>query len=130
MIIPFTYNILKRHPALMSMIHRTNEQDNENGASPSSYSLVEQCYHSLVACFFHICFTDPFDPLEVNPIKTEAIQSSLWELYSHRNHYHSAVSTLAKIFEEAFTKPNYAMEDFLDHTYGTVRLVPHVPFSP
>ncbi|KAG5642180.1 hypothetical protein DXG03_003443 [Asterophora parasitica] len=30
------------------------------------------------------------------------------------------VSTLVKIFSEAFTKPSYAMEDFLDHTYGTL----------
>lgn len=25
MIIPFTYNILKRHPALMTMIHRSGD---------------------------------------------------------------------------------------------------------
>ena len=52
---------------------------------------------------------------------TNALDSSLWELVSHRNHYHPSVSTLAKIFQEAFRKPNYALEDFLDHTYGTVR---------
>ena len=52
---------------------------------------------------------------------TNALESSLWELVSHRNHYHPSVSTLAKIFQEAFRKPNYALEDFLDHTYGTVR---------
>jgi len=28
---------------------------------------------------------------------------------------------MARIFGEAFTKPGYSMEDFLDHTYGTVR---------
>jgi U3 small nucleolar RNA-associated protein 19 len=27
---------------------------------------------------------------------------------------------LAKIFSEVFTKPSYALEDFLDHTYATV----------
>lgn len=64
---------------------------------------------------------DPFDFNEPNPTLSNAIDSSLWELHTHREHYHSAVSTLAKIFEEAFTKPNYALEDFLDHTYTTVR---------
>lgn len=63
---------------------------------------------------------DPFDYNEPNPTLTNAIDSSLWELYTHRQHYHSAVSTLVRIFEEAFTKPNYALEDFLDHTYSTV----------
>jgi U3 small nucleolar RNA-associated protein 19 len=52
---------------------------------------------------------------------TNALDSSLWELVSHVNHYHPSVSTLAKIFQEAFRKPSYALEDFLDHTYGTVR---------
>ncbi|KAH8093777.1 CBF-domain-containing protein [Cristinia sonorae] len=92
MIIPFTYNLLKKHPSLMAMIHR-------------EVLIVE---------------LDPFNNSEPNPTKTQAIDSSLWELYTHRQHYHSAVSTLAKIFSEAFTKPNYALEDFLDHTYSTL----------
>ncbi|KAH6902660.1 ribosome biogenesis protein Noc4 [Coprinopsis sp. MPI-PUGE-AT-0042] len=48
MLIPFTYNVLKKHPALMAMIHRDLSED------------------------------------------------------------------------EAFTKPNYSVEDFLDHGYGTL----------
>ncbi|KAI6166923.1 CBF/Mak21 family-domain-containing protein, partial [Pisolithus thermaeus] len=94
MIIPFTYNILKRHPALMKMIHRADD-DSEP-------------------------FNDTYIAGEVNPNVTNAIDSSIWELLSHRKHYDAAVSTLARIFEEAFTKPGYSMEDFLDHTYGTL----------
>ncbi|GLB45172.1 putative CBF/Mak21 family protein [Lyophyllum shimeji] len=93
MVVPFTYNVLKRHPALMHMIHRTDVDDPSN---------------------------DPYLPDEKNPLHTQAQHSSLWELLSHRAHYHSGVSTLVKIFSEAFTKPGYAMEDFLDHTYGTL----------
>ncbi|KAH9975372.1 CBF/Mak21 family-domain-containing protein [Lactifluus volemus] len=92
--IPFVYNILKRHPALMCLIHREGE-DSEP-------------------------FEDPFLADEPNPNLTNALDSSLWELYSHKNHYHVGVSTLARIFEEAFTKPSYPMEDFLDHTYATL----------
>ncbi|KAI0670714.1 CBF-domain-containing protein [Trametes maxima] len=94
MLISFTYNMLRRHPALMAMIHRSEDV---SGA---------EC--------------DGFDAEEANPTLTNALESSLWELYSHRQHYHAAVSTLAKILEEAFTRPSYAMEDFLDHTYGTL----------
>ncbi|KAI0343197.1 ribosome biogenesis protein Noc4 [Trametopsis cervina] len=94
MIIPFTYNILKKHPALMVMIHRVPETFDDT--------------------------PDPFDADEPNPTMTKALDSSLWELYTHKQHYHSAVSTLVRIFEEAFTKPNYALEDFLDHTYSTM----------
>jgi U3 small nucleolar RNA-associated protein 19 len=91
--IPFVYNILKRHPALMRMIHR----DEELGP-----------------------FEDPFVADEPNPNLTNALDSSLWELRSHKRHYHAGVSTLACIFDEAFTKPNYPLEDFLDHTYATL----------
>ncbi|CCL98752.1 uncharacterized protein FIBRA_00757 [Fibroporia radiculosa] len=91
MIIPFTYNLLKRHPASMSMIHRGDSAD-----------------------------SNVFDMSEPNPTLSNALDSSLWELYTHKSHYHAAVSTLACIFEEAFTRPAYSMEDFLDHTYGTL----------
>ncbi|KAF9448135.1 CBF-domain-containing protein [Macrolepiota fuliginosa MF-IS2] len=93
MIIPFIYNTLKKHPALMVMIH--------NNSTPDEY-------------------TDPFLPSEPNPTLTRALESSLWELVSHRSHYHTTVSTLCKIFAEPFTKPNYPLEDFLDHTYATL----------
>ena len=53
-------------------------------------------------------------------MKTGALQSSLWELASHRSHYHGPAATLARLLEEAFTRPGFSMEDFLDHTYATV----------
>ena len=115
MVIPFTYNILKRHPALMVMIHRTEEEEVDG---KDNTCLTPELYMSLT----HVCVRkkDPFLPLEPNPLLTQALASSLWELYSHRSHYHSSVSSLSKILSEAFTKPGYSMEDFLDHTYHTV----------
>ncbi|KAF8884931.1 hypothetical protein CPB84DRAFT_1816923 [Gymnopilus junonius] len=79
-------------PALMVMIHRADVDDSN----------------------------DSFLPDERNPVETHAIDSSLWELLSHTSHYHAPVSTMCKIFSEPFTKPGYAMEDFLDHTYNTL----------
>ncbi|KAF7291739.1 Ribosome biogenesis protein Noc4 [Mycena chlorophos] len=87
LILPFTYNALKRHPALMPMIHRAAP---ENGTVDA----------------------DPFDDSETNPVLTHAIDSSLWELASHRSHWLAGVSTMSRILEEAFTKQSYAMEDF------------------
>lgn len=112
MIIPFTYNILKRHPALMGMIHRLPDEATEMGMLTVLTFLTSSQDSSIAP--------DPFVVDEPNPNLTNALDSSLWELYSHKRHYHSAVSTLVKILEEAFTKQGYAMEDFLDHTYGTV----------
>ena len=65
---------------------------------------------------------DPFVLDEKNPNNTRAIDSSLWEIASHRSHYHPIVATMSQIFEEKFTKPEYNLGDFLDHTYTTVRI--------
>ncbi|KAF7305082.1 Ribosome biogenesis protein Noc4 [Mycena kentingensis (nom. inval.)] len=97
LVLPFTYNALKRHPALMPMIHRV-ASDADADADDA----------------------DAFDATEPNPLLTKAIDSSLWELASHRSHWLAGVSTMSRILEEAFTKQGYAMEDFLDHTYGTL----------
>lgn len=91
-IIPLTYNLIKKHPSLLSMIHRV---DGEQG-------------------------TDPFDAEEPDPSKTRAIESSLWELATLTDHYHPNVATLARILGEQFTKPSYNLEDFLDHSYTTM----------
>ncbi|KAI5966419.1 NOC4 [Candida pseudojiufengensis] len=89
MIIPFIYNLLKRHPTCMIMLHNTNIES----------------------------INDPYNNLESNPMNTNAINSSLWELETLMNHYHPNIATLAKIFKEPFKKPNYNLEDFLDWSY-------------
>jgi U3 small nucleolar RNA-associated protein 19 len=93
MIIPFVYNLMKKHPTLMPLIHRLPEVDAE---------------------------LDPFLENEKDPAATRALDSSLWELASQRQHYHPTVATMSLIFEDKFTKPQYALEDFLDQTYSTV----------
>ena len=90
-LIAMIYNLLKRHPSCMVLIHRDETAD-----------------------------TDPFDETEADPYKCNALNSSMWELQTLAEHYYPNVSTLAKIFSEQFTKPSYNLEDFLDHTYMTV----------
>lgn len=118
MIIPFTYNLLKRHPALMHMIHRVADDDERSKGATCiflpKFTMDVQSDSRLL---------DPFSMAEPVPALSGALDSSLWELYTHTQHYHSVVATLACIFSEAFTRPSYALEDFLDHTYGTVRLL-------
>lgn len=92
-VIPFIYNQLKRHPSCMIMVHK-----------PDASSVKE----------------DPFDVAEKDPLKTNAMASSLWELETLMSHYHPNISTLARIFAEPFRKPNYNMEDFLDWSYASL----------
>jgi U3 small nucleolar RNA-associated protein 19 len=103
----------------MRMIHRDEEPGPFEGTSFP---------HPPLAGFLKKS-SDSFLADEPNPNLTNALDSSLWELLSHKRHYHAGVSTLACIFDEAFTKPSYPLEDFLDHTYATVVSVVYSPAS-
>lgn len=95
-VVPFIYNLLKKHPSCMAMIQRPDYTLSADG------------------------FQDLFDDTEKDPLLTNAIDSSLWELQTLQTHYHPNVATLARIISEQFTKENYNMEDFLDMSYGTL----------
>lgn len=82
------------------------------------FTLSRYCWFKRVS----VLMTDPFKAKEADPLKTMAIDSSLWELTSFSSHYLASVSTLAKIFTQQLSKPNYQLEDFLDHTYSLVRV--------
>lgn len=88
-VIPFVYNLLKRHPSCMVMIHRPEATE----------------------------ANDTFDNLQPDPLHTGAMGLSLWELETLMAHYHPNIATLAKIFGEPFRKASYNMEDFLDWSY-------------
>ena len=96
-VIPFVYNLLQTHRHCTFMIHRTWDP-----SKPSDK------------------WGDPFIMEESDPMATNAIDSSLWEIYSLQSHYHPNVAAIAKIISEQFTKANYNLEDFLDHSYATM----------
>ena len=99
-VVPWIYNLLKSHPRCTFMIHRKNEINLNEGM-----------------------WGDPFRQKELDPMETDALMSSLWEIQMLQSHYHPNVATIAKIISEQFTKQAYNPEDFLDHSYGTVSIV-------
>lgn len=101
-VVPWIYNLLKKHPTCTFMIHR------EIGAAKELLETQGM--------------DDPFLEDEEDPMETNAIESSLWEIVTVQSHYHPNVATLAKIISEQFTKQSYNLEDFLDHSYGSVSL--------
>lgn len=98
-VVPWVYNLLQRHRACTTMIER---------------EINNPTYLRLGT------FQDPFKNGELNPMKTRAIASSLWELQMLQAHYQPNVATIANIVSEQFTKLAYTLEDFLDHSYGSV----------
>ena len=105
-IVPWTYNIMRQHPACTFMLHRTYHPAHVIYAS-NPKSTEEGT-------------PDPFNPTETDPMHTNAIDSSLWELHTLKDHWHPNVATLARILGEQFTKRDYQLEDFLDHSYATL----------
>lgn len=103
-VIPWVYNMFKRHPACTFMMHREIRD-------PDLKQQVEE-----------EGMDDVFDMDEPDPLLTAAIDSSVWELETLQSHYHPNVATLARIISEQFTKRSYNLEDFLDHSYTAVSL--------
>ena len=103
-VVPWIYNLLKKHPSCTFMIHRETRTAEEK-------ELLE-----------NEGLSDPFNMDEEDPMETDAIESSLWEIVMLQSHYHPNVATLAKIISEQFTKHAYNLEDFLDHSYGSVSI--------
>lgn len=100
MVVPWVYNMLKKHRQCTFMIHRVIRDSATKDQLESSG------------------MDDPFNMKEKDPGNTNAIDSSLWELQTLQSHYHPNVATLAKIISEQFTKHEYNLEDFLDHSYN------------
>lgn len=103
-VVPWIYNLLKTHPSCTFMIHRIAHKEQENPDPQEE----QQGYG------------DPFRMDEPDPMETDAIESSLWEIQMLQSHYHPNVATIAKIISEQFTKQAYNLEDFLDHSYGSM----------
>lgn len=98
-IVPFIYNLFKDHPTCTFMLHRVIYDENFKADVEAAG------------------MDDPFDPNQTNPTRTDAIESSLWEIETLQSHYHPNVAAIARIVSEQFTKQAYSLEDFLDHTY-------------
>lgn len=101
-VVPFIYNLFKKHRACTYMIHRVGSAEEREDWRQNGYP------------------GDPFDPEELDPMNTGAIDSCIWEIHTLMNHWHPNVATLCRIISEQFTKQHYSMEDFLDHSYGSV----------
>ncbi|KAI8615011.1 CBF/Mak21 family-domain-containing protein [Chytriomyces sp. MP71] len=96
-VLPFIYNLLKRHPSVITLIHRVDK----DGVDANE-------------------FNDRFVMSENDPSKCHSLETSVWELHALASHFLPSVSSLAAIFQEPLTKPFYDIEDFLDLSYDSL----------
>eukprot|EP01050_Picozoa_sp_SAG11_P003248 SAG11_NODE_179_length_13323_cov_27.934286_9_plen_575_part_00 len=97
LILPFMYNLLQRHPSAKQMIHRPLQPKSAAGQSGVSAAKT----------------SDPFIATEDDPAKSQALESSLWELEALSRHFYPPVAKFSKVFETNMTKPKYELSDFV-----------------
>lgn len=113
-VIPWVYNLFKKHPTCTLMLHRMN-------TLPRSKRALEDT---------GVGFQDTFDMTEADPMASAAIDSCLWELVMLQSHYHPNVATLAKIMSEQFTKTAYTLEVFIQvYSFNTTLMLLGFPGS-
>lgn len=81
--LPFVYNLVKRHPVLLPLLHRERGND---GASASRGS--DEGWPARA---------DPFDADEADPAKANALASSLWEITALAQHTFAPVAHAARL---------------------------------
>ncbi|CAL8276651.1 unnamed protein product [Merluccius merluccius] len=91
MLLPFIYNLIRRHPACRVLVHRPSCTD-------------ESC-------------EDPYVMVEVDPILSHALESSLWEIKTLQTHYHPDVAKEAMKINKALSVPEEDIDELLDITH-------------
>jgi len=107
-ILPLIYNLLLRHPSCAPLIHRVTE------VQPTGVLAIEPETQIL---------RDPFVFEENDPHKSNAMESSLWELVIVKQHYCPMVAKFVRVFEEVFRIQPYSMDKFLDYSYESVQIL-------
>ncbi|RLN05858.1 hypothetical protein BBJ28_00010332 [Nothophytophthora sp. Chile5] len=127
-IIPMVYNLILRHKECLQLIHRTGafsaaEKASKRREELSSSSAVDAAAKKLSGEKTDIVLKDGHDPFvseEQDPIKCNALQSSLWELHTMKLHYNADVALKARMFEEKLRHQFLDLDDSLDITYKSL----------
>ncbi|KAL4109468.1 hypothetical protein PRIC1_001168 [Phytophthora ramorum] len=127
-IIPMVYNLILRHKECLQLIHRTGaftaaEKAAKRREELSSRSAVDAAAKKLSNEKTEMVLKDGHDPFvsdELDPIKCNALQSSLWELYTMKHHYNADVALKARMFEEKLRHQFVDVDDSMEITYKSL----------
>ncbi|XP_048751720.2 nucleolar complex protein 4 homolog B-like [Ostrea edulis] len=106
--IPFIYNLINRHPNCKVLINKDTPTE-----------LLE----------------DPYSQEEPDPVKSRAIESSLWELKTLQSHFHPDVAKKAQRIDQPLSKEEIPLGDLLETSYNdlyakdTRKKVKHSPMN-
>eukprot|EP01125_Pyxidicula_operculata_P015403 TRINITY_DN5225_c0_g1_i2.p1 TRINITY_DN5225_c0_g1~~TRINITY_DN5225_c0_g1_i2.p1 ORF type:complete len:529 (+),score=74.88 TRINITY_DN5225_c0_g1_i2:203-1789(+) len=103
-LLPIINNMMIFHPTSQELVHRA--------------ALNEKLVLRLNA--EEAVQSDPYNPDEKDPHKSNASQSSLWEIVALMYHYLPRVAALAKNFKNQLSRTTLIVDDYLDYSYGKV----------
>ncbi|PRP81373.1 hypothetical protein PROFUN_11060 [Planoprotostelium fungivorum] len=109
------YNIIRRNPTLKVLIHREPKVEMKKILLIGLSEERESPDKPLAECNGY----DPYDEKQSDMTKTRALDSSLWELQTLKQHYCPQIVRMTKIFE---TEPNtiYEVEKFIAESPDTI----------
>ncbi|GMF49154.1 unnamed protein product [Phytophthora fragariaefolia] len=127
-IIPMVYNLILRHKECLQLIHRTGaftaaEKAAKRREELSSGTAVDAAAKKLSSKKTEMVLKDGHDPFlndELDPIKCNALQSSLWELYTLKHHYNADVALKARMFEEKLRHQFVDVDESMEITYKSL----------
>ncbi|KAK4724599.1 hypothetical protein R3W88_027378 [Solanum pinnatisectum] len=141
-IIALIHNLLRRHPSINCLVHQEDGNETtkdttgaESGADDDSTeaSSPSREMSSIKPSI------DPFDDKQTDPLKTNAMRSSLWEVDTLRHHYCPPVSRFVLSLENDLTvrakTTEVSVKDFSSGSYATIfgdeirRRVKQVPLA-
>ncbi|CAN1143201.1 Protein NUCLEOLAR COMPLEX ASSOCIATED 4 [Linum perenne] len=135
-IIALIHNLLRRHPSINCLVHREEVNASSNSNLVAETDNVDDGHGSATTKRVGI---DPFDNDESNPVKSNALGSSLWEVENLRHHYCPPVSRFVESLETDLTVTSKTTEmnikDFSSGSYATIfgaeirRRVKQVPLA-
>uniref|UniRef100_A0A131Z008 U3 small nucleolar RNA-associated protein 19 n=1 Tax=Rhipicephalus appendiculatus TaxID=34631 RepID=A0A131Z008_RHIAP len=90
-VVPFIGNLLIRHRSLATMINDSSDRD---------------------------VSVDPYDVEQENPSKSQAADSSLWELKTLQSHWHPTVAKKAKFIDDNLPRMEWDFSERLEEGYA------------
>ncbi|XVE49604.1 hypothetical protein DITRI_Ditri01bG0095400 [Diplodiscus trichospermus] len=139
-IIALIHNLLRRHPSINCLVHKEdgdgtpkdNSKDEDTVTKADDSGSCTEISHKRSGI-------DHFNNEESNPIKSNAMRSSLWEIDTLRHHYCPPVSRFVLSLENDLTVRSKTTEmdvkDFSSGSYATIfgdeirRRVKQVPLA-
>ncbi|MCD7462410.1 hypothetical protein HAX54_048496 [Datura stramonium] len=140
-IIALIHNLLRRHPSINCLVHQEDGNETTKDTTGAESEADDSTEDSRAGGEISSVKSgiDPFDDKQTDPLKTNAMRSSLWEVDTLRHHYCPPVSRFVMSLENDLTvrakTTEVAVKDFSSGSYATIfgdeirRRVKQVPLA-